>query len=145
MKSIKIFTGLMPGIMLMAFTFGGDSFTIHLNNKQLIEHFVHSKKETPSLQLAPGEKGQLTVFYSECGKIGKARTIILKDDQQNVLKTWKYADALTDHKPMEISVSELQAHLKKEKSLSLVYQSREVTKETLLVTITAQKNVLTKN
>jgi hypothetical protein len=61
------------------------------------------------------------------------------------LKTWKYADALTDHKPMEISVSELQAHLKKEKALNLVYQSREVKKETLLVTITAQKNVLTKN
>lgn len=145
MKSMKLIFGLMLGIMLMAFTFGGDSFTIHLNNKQVIEHYVHSKKETPTLQLAPDEKGSLTVFYSECGKIGTARTIILKDDEQNTLKTWKYADTLADHKPMEISVSELQTHLTKEKALNLVYQSREVKKEILLVTITAQKNVLTKN
>lgn len=145
MKSMKLIFGLVLGIMLMAFTFGGDSFTIHLNNKQVIEHYVHSKKETPTLQLSSDEKGSLTVFYSECGKIGNSRTILLKDNQQNTLKTWKYADALVDHKPMEISVSELQTHLRKEKALNLVYQSREVKKETLLVTITAKKNVLTKN
>lgn len=144
MKSFKLFTSLMPGIMLMAFSFGGDSFTIHLNNKQIIEHYVY-KKETPTLQLAQGEKGVLSVFYSECGKIGKARTIILKDDRQNILHTWRYADALTEHKPMEIAVPELQEYLKKEKVLNLYYQSRDVKKETLLVTISIQKNALTKN
>lgn len=145
MKTIKIISGLMLGIMLMAFTFGGDSFTIHLNNKQVIEHYVHSKKETPTLQLAPTEKGTLTVFYSECGKIGTARTLILKDKQQNIVKTWKYADALTDHKPMEIPISELQTNLKKGNTLGLFYKSREVKNETLLVSISAQENVLTKN
>lgn len=144
MKSFKLFTSLMSGIVLMAFSFGGDSFTIHLNNKQIIEHYVY-KKETPTLQLAQGEKGVLSVFYSECGKIGKARTIILKDDRQNILHTWRYADALTEHKPMEIAVPELQEYLKKEKVLNLYYQSRDVKKETLLVTISIQKNALTKN
>lgn len=144
MKSFKLFTSLMPGIMLMAFSFGGDSFTIHLNNKQIIEHYVY-KKETPTLQLAQGEKGVLSVFYSECGKIGKARTIILKDDRQNILHTWRYADALTEHKPMEIAVPKLQEYLKKAKVLNLYYQSRDVKKETLLVTISTQKNALTKN
>lgn len=128
----------------MAFSFGGDSFTIHLNNKQIIEHYVY-KKETPTLQLAQGEKGVLSVFYSECGKIGKARTIILKDDRQNILHTWRYADALTEHKPMEIAVPKLQEYLKKAKVLNLYYQSRDVKKETLLVTISTQKNALTKN
>lgn len=145
MKSFKLFTSLMSGIVLMAFSFGGDSFTIHLNNKQIIEHYVY-KKETPTLQLAQGEKGVLSVFYSECGKkIGKARRIILKDDRQNILHTWRYADALTEHKPMEIAVPELQEYLKKEKVLNLYYQSRDVKKETLLVTISIQKNALTKN
>lgn len=144
MKSFKLFTSLMSGIVLMAFSFGGDSFTIHLNNKQIIEHYVY-KKETPTLQLAQGEKGVLSVFYSECGKIGKARTIILKDDRQNILHTWRYADALTEHKPMEIAVPKLQEYLKKAKVLNLYYQSRDVKKETLLVTISIQKNALTKN
>jgi hypothetical protein len=144
MKSFKLFTSLMSGIVLMAFSFGGDSFTIHLNNKQIIEHYVY-KKETPTLQLAQGEKGVLSVFYSECGKIGKARTIILKDDRQNILHTWRYADALTEHKPMEIAVPKLQEYLKKAKVLNLYYQSRDVKKETLLVTISTQKNALTKN
>jgi len=115
---------------------GGDSYTIHLNNKQLVQHYVASKEATPKISLDQNGNDKLSVFYSECGKIGQSRKLTLKDQQDNVLKEWSFENVTGEHTPMICSTTEiLMANKNKANALKLYYSSREVSKERLLVNI----------
>src|SRR5262245_14355036 len=71
---------------------GGDSFTISLNNKTLIEQFVHRDKSVKNLSLneASGDD-VLKIHYSHCGKTGTTRAISLEAGHK-VLKSWSFID-----------------------------------------------------
>lgn len=123
---------------LFSFTrVGGDSYTIHLNGKQIIQHDVYSKNELPRLTLtATSSRDRLTVFYSECGKIGKSRQLSITDEQGAVLKEWHFADVTDDHVPMACRVSDI-LNLKKPgvNAMKLVYTSREISNGQTLATV----------
>ncbi len=115
---------------------GGDSYTIHVNNKQLVQYYVASKEATPKISLDQNANDKLSVFYSECGKIGQSRKLTLKDQQDNVLKEWSFANVTGEHTAMICNSKEIfTANKNKVNSLKLYYSSREVSKERLLVTI----------
>lgn len=122
---------------LLSFTFGGDSYTIHLNNRKVADHYVFSKAAVPSLVLTSADKNaQLSVYYSECGKIGKERVLTLKNDEQKILKTWNFPNAIDEHIPMTINTTELFGLMKTEK-VHLYYSSRDTKSAQVLASITS--------
>jgi hypothetical protein len=134
----KSFVWLTLSSALFSFSkIGGDRYTIHLNGKQLIEHFVHSKEATPSFSLdQTASKDQLSVYYSECGKIGTARKLSVKDNQGMVLASWQFENALQEHTPMSFKAKEILALKQKGNNrVKLFYSSREVSTGQLLATI----------
>ena len=118
-------------VCIAAFSFksiaGGDMYSIYLNKELIFKYYVHSKQnvDIKTLQFTEANKNdELTIYYSHCGKTGQSRSISLRDQQGNVLKTWKFDDG-TPNGAMVIPVKEILA-LEKGSSLSianLVYYS----------------------
>lgn len=136
--SIKVLIGLTLCASLFSFSrIGGDRYTIHLNAKQIVEHFVLSKEAIPSFSLDQANaNSQLSVYYSECGKIGTARKLSVKDDKGIVLASWQFENTVQEHTPMSFKAKEVLALRQKgNTSVKLFYSSREVSKDRLLATI----------
>lgn len=116
---------------------GGDSYSIQLNEKQILQHYVHSKAPTPSFSLNQSSPNdQLAVYYSECGKIGKERKLSIWDEKDNVLKEWQFTNVTGEHTPMNLKAKDILAMKQKgSNKLKLVYSSLEVTKGRVLATI----------
>lgn len=134
-------TLLAAGFCATLFSFtpvGGDSYTIHVNNKLLAQHYVASKEAIPSISVnRAAANDQFSVYYNECGKIGKDRKLAIKDEKNTVLKEWSYANAVEEHTPMTYKASEIISLKRKDSGkLKLVYTSREVSDGRLLATIT---------
>lgn len=116
-------------LLLSAFTIrpGLDSYEIYLNNKLLLKQYVNQPLTLSSLQLTQQNAAdQLKIYYAQCNmpdKIGKSRSISVKDEDGTVLKTWKFADASGKQSAMVIPVKEV-LQLEKAnagKALSLFY------------------------
>lgn len=136
-------TGMLGCILLASFSFlpGGDSYTISINGEQIIQHYVFSKNPVPNLPLNVKSNDTISVYYSECGKIGTARMLSLRDEKGSVLREWKFKDALSEHTAMHLRANELEA---KGKSLFLFYSSKEVTKAQQLAKLVANATGVTK-
>ena len=120
---------------------GGDSYTILLNNKQVVQYYVYSKLASPSLTLdANSPNDQLSIFYSECGQIGTARKLSIRDDQARIMKEWSFADVKDEHAPMTVKIKDLSVQAGSK--VNLYYASERVTKGMLLahVTMTGREN-----
>jgi hypothetical protein len=136
---------IMKGLVWIAFCttllsfskIGGHSYTIHLNEKQLVQNYVHSKEVTPNISLAHATANdQLFVSYNECGQVGKERRLSIRDEKDNVLKEWQFANSPDERSPMICKAKEILAVKKNSNSkLRLFYASREVSKGQLLATI----------
>lgn len=126
-------------LVLSSFTVhvGGESYTIHLNNKLVAEHYLTSKAVTPSIALNQAEgNNELSIYYNECGKIGTERKLTIKDDNDKVLKTWSFVNASGEHTPMVCKDKDILAVTQKEdNSVRLYYTSKEVTSERFLATL----------
>jgi hypothetical protein len=139
MKSISRFAWVILVVTMSSFTFnlGGESYTIHLNNKLLVEHYLTSKAVTPSFSLdQAGANDELSIYYNECGKIGKERKLTIKDEQDNVLKTWSFTNTIGEHTPMICKAKDIIALKQNERNtLKLYYSSKEVSSERFLAII----------
>lgn len=130
--------------MLFSFSkIGGDSYTIHLNEKQLVQYYVHSKAATPSLSLAQATANdQLSVYYNECGEIGKERKLSIRDEKDNTLKEWQFANITGEHAPMICKTKEILALNKNGMSkFKLYYSSRRVSSGQVLAIIDVADNL----
>jgi hypothetical protein len=95
---------------LNAFTVkrGVDVFEIYLNNKLIVRQAMNQPIKLQSLQLNKTNiNDNLVVYYNHCGATGKNRTISIRDDNGNVVKEWKFADASGSNTGMTIPVKEL--------------------------------------
>jgi len=128
---VKTFTLIV--LCLTAFSFkskaGGDRYEIYLNDKLIEQRFVGQMAvDISSLQLdKTNYKDKLVIYYSHCGTIGKGRSIVVKDDQNRILKEWKFADATGADASMSIPVKDI-LDLQKNNanaSLSLYYFSSQ--------------------
>lgn len=134
---------LVSAAMFSFSRIGGDSYTIHLNEKQLVQYYVHSKTAAPSFSLAQAAANdQLAVYYNECGQIGKERKLSIRDEKDNVLKEWQFTNVTDDHTPMTFKAKEILV-LKKNgnNKFKLYYTSKRVSGGQFLATIDATDNL----
>jgi hypothetical protein len=77
----------------------------------------------------------LRVHYNHCGKIGKSKTLSIKDAQNKTLKTWQFAD--DEEQFMTCKVNEVIALQKRNSGarLNLYYASKEIPDGKLLAAI----------
>jgi hypothetical protein len=105
---------------------GGDSFTILLNDRVLVQQYVHADKSIKTISLTDANANdELKVNYSHCGKIGTARRIVFKD-QTKPLKEFKYADVKGNSLPTMICRVKDIIALQKNGKVNLVYISDEM-------------------
>ena len=123
---------------------GGDSYSIYLNDKMLVQHFVYMKKALPHVafnQASPDDK--VVVFYNHCGRTGTARVISVRDKSNNVLKNFKFPDAIDKAGGMRFSLRDLNELQKAQKeNLSLYYFSKEIPEGKMLATVSVSDNAM---
>jgi|CXWL01.1.fsa_nt_gi hypothetical protein len=141
MKFIISRTMALAAICATLFSFspkpGGEGFEIYLNNKVLLQQYGSEMNSIKNLELnqsSPGDK--LTIKYHHCGKVGKKRVVSIKDEQNNLLKEFRYADAATPAAAMALPVKDILS-LKKENNsvLKMYYSSSELPNGRLLAAI----------
>ena len=120
---------LFLAISAMLFSFkplGGEGFQVLINNKVVLERFGKDMDAIKTLQLdqyAPDAK--VTIKYYHCGKVGKNRTLTVRDENNKVIKQWKYQDSETAI-GISCTVKDLTEIQKKHASLSVHYASTEL-------------------
>src|SRR6185436_15912212 len=105
----KLFVAI-ASIALSSFSFvpGGASYEVFLNHERVIQEHLYGRKEAPSLPLnMSNAKDELSVTFSNCGKIDTSRKISLKDEQDKTLKEWAFSDSPDIKNKMMIKVSEI--------------------------------------
>ncbi len=118
---------------------GGEGFEIYLNNKLVIQKFGNSMN---SIYNIPADKitetGQIVIKYYHCGRVGKHRVVTLTNQQNNLLKQWKFDDAASVDALMILDakgIFSLQQNVTG--PLNLYYSSSEIPKGRLLARIGA--------
>jgi hypothetical protein len=135
----------LVGILIALFSFsgkkGGDSFEILLNGKLLLQQFVSQAKGVQNISLSQSNKNdRIDIYYSHCGQTGKNRTIVIKDEKNNLLKEWHYAD-VAGKSPMSCTGKDIFTLQKNTlQKLNLYYASKELPKGRLLATVTVQND-----
>jgi hypothetical protein len=114
---------------------GGDSFTIYLNDKLLVQQYVHADKSVKTISLySVNANDELKVNYSHCGKIGTGRRIVFKDQSKQLKEVW-FRDVTGDALPtMTYKVKDILA-LQKTGKINLVYISSEIPEGKILATL----------
>lgn len=138
--TVKYFIPLV--LLLTTFSFaakaGGDSYSFYLNGKLLFTQ-VGTRTSVSNLQLSKENyKDELVIRYNHCGQTGKGRSIVLKDDKNNIVKEWKFADG---NASMTIPVKEILELQKKNANttLSLYYfSSKYLPKGRMLTSVKLQ-------
>lgn len=130
---------------LVKTNFGGEGFEVYLNDKLVIQQYGEKMNQVKTLQLDQRvSNGQLAIRYYHCGRPGKDRTVTIKDEQNVVLKQWRFGDTKDATAKLCCNVKDILAlpKLKAGKKVSLYYASSELPVGRLLVTLTSvNKNV----
>jgi hypothetical protein len=118
---------------------GGDSYSIHLNDKLILQHYVHSNKEVKPISISESAANEmLSIRYSHCGKIGTSRTLAVTDEQNNVLKQVHFPDASGETAlSMTVKVKDILALRKgnSSKRVNLFYSAKELGEGRVLATL----------
>ena len=138
-KALKSLAGLILCATLFSFSSGsgGEGFEIYLNNKVVLQQFGSNMNTVKTLKLdQAAANDEISVRYHHCGKVGKNRVITIKDEQDKVLKQWKFTDVSDAADRMTCQVKDI-IGLKsgKNTTLKLYYSSSELPKERQLVSI----------
>ena len=120
---------------------GGDSFEIVLNGKRVLQQFVYASKGVQTIQLAQtSDNDKLDIYYSHCGQVGKNRYITIKNEKDQPIKVWKFADAVDKNGAMSFKLKDILS-LRKNKTdkLNLFYSSSELPAGRTLATIAGEE------
>ena len=118
---------------------GGEGFEVYLNNKLILQQYGKNMETVKSIQLdQSASNGELAVRYYHCVQPGKSRVITIKDEQNVVLKEWKFGDARDAAAKVCCSVKDILAlpKLKSGKKVNLYYTSAQLPKGKLLAVLT---------
>ena len=147
-KMLKKLAGLILCAILVSFsnvTGGGEGYEIYLNNKIVLQQYGSDMNVVKTLNLDKADgNDELSLRYHHCGRIGKGRTISIKDGQDKVLKVWKFTDAAAGNR-MGCKVKDiLNLRKGKDNTLKLYYSSSELPNGRLLASIAAGTNPVSK-
>ncbi|MGK2861700.1 MAG: hypothetical protein ACSLE0_07180 [Chitinophagaceae bacterium] len=145
-KVINLVAAFTLSTILFSFSNGkgGEGFEIFLNNKLVIQQYGKEMNKVKSLSLdASSENDLLSIRYYHCGRVSKSKTITIRDDQDRVLKQWKFADVSDASATISCKVKDILSLRKgKSSSLKLYYSSSELPEGRLLTSIvTKEMNV----
>jgi len=146
-KAIKRLAAVALCATLFSFSTGnggGEGFEIFLNNKLVLQQYGSDMNKVKMLKLdQAADNDQLSIRYHHCGKVGKSRTITIKDGQDKILKQWSFTDVADAAARMTCKVKDIRDLQKgKDKTLKLYYSSSELPQGRLLTSIIAgTKNV----
>jgi hypothetical protein len=128
----------------VSYKWGGEGFEIYLNNKLVVQKFGNNMQPVTNLSLNNIDGNDvLKVRYYHCGRIGKNRSLIIKDGT-TVLKTLHFADASQPATFMTFRVKELWPLQKKSQgNFTLYYSSSELSEGRLLAMINTGKRDVT--
>ncbi len=119
--------------------FGGEGFEVYLNDKLVLQQYGKDMDQIKNLQLdQSASNGQLTIRYYHCGRPGKSRIVTIKDEQNAVLKEWKFGDAKDASAKVSCSVKDILTlpKIKSGKKVNLYYAASELPNGRLLATLT---------
>jgi hypothetical protein len=117
---------------------GLDSYEIYLNEKLILKQYVNEPLKLASLQLSQANiNDRIVINYSQCNmpdKIGRGRSISVKDANGKTVKVWKFANASGKKVGMVIPVKELLAlnNLVSGKDLAFYYAADGLTQGQML-------------
>jgi hypothetical protein len=77
----------------------------------------------------------LLLSTATCGVTGENRSIVLKDENNNIIREWKFTDAKNNQSAMQIPVKELLALKSKNGSLKLYYSAKQMPEGRMLTAI----------
>ena len=120
---------------------GGDSFEIVLNGKRVLQQFVYASKGVQTIQLTQtSDNDKLDIYYNHCGQVGKNRYITIKNEKDEAIKVWKFADAVDKNGAMSFKLKDVLS-LRKNKTdkLNLFYSSSELPAGRTLATIAGEE------
>ncbi len=130
---------LLLGIGLPSYrsALGGEGFQVYLNQKLIMQKFGKELAQPALLQIDPSQEQQLRIIYHHCGKAGKNRQLTLRDESEQVLKVWKYANSSQPASPMELNLAAVAqtGQSKARGKWSLHYNSSELQNERQLLVI----------
>jgi hypothetical protein len=121
-------------------SFGGEGFEVYLNDKLVLQQYGKEMDQIKNLQLdQSASNGQLAIRYYHCGKPGKSRIVSIKDEQNVVLKEWKFGDAKDASAKVSCSVRDILTltKIKASKKVNLYYSASELPNGRLLATLTS--------
>ncbi|HEU5165649.1 MAG TPA: hypothetical protein VFU29_08935 [Chitinophagaceae bacterium] len=119
--------------------FGGEGFEVYLNDKLVLQQYGEKMNTVKTLELdQSASNGQLAIRYYHCGKPGKSRVVTIKDEQNVVLKEWKFGDAKDASAKVCCNVKDIFAlpKFKAGKKVNLYYSASELPNGRLLATLT---------
>jgi len=120
--------------------FGGEGFEVYLNDKLVLQQYGKEMDKINNLQLdQSASNGQLAIRYYHCGRPGTSRVVSIKDEQNVVLKEWKFGDAKDASAKVSCSVKDILTlpKIKAGKKVNLYYAAGELPNGRLLATLTS--------
>jgi hypothetical protein len=135
-RALAIRSLMLVAVCMVLFSFSGEvgreSFEVYLNDKIILQEYVSREADVKSINLDQRAANDvMKIHYNHCGRIGKGRTITIKDQQNKVLKEWSFSDATEGTASlMTFPVKEIVA-LQKASSgkLKLYYSSKQLLPE----------------
>lgn len=121
-------------------SFGGEGFEVYLNNKLILQQYGKDINTVRTVQLDQSAgTGELAIRYYHCGQPGKSRVVTIKDEQNVVLKEWKFGDTKDASAKVCCNVKDILAlpKLKTGKKVNLYYSSAQLPNGRLLAILTA--------
>lgn len=125
---------------------GAHSYRVYFDSKLMIDQYVKSSMDAPTLHVDPAENyRQIIVKYNECRRTVTGRMILLKNEQDKVLRDWKFEGASTGYeKSMECNLKDITAWKQKESDmLKLYYSSKEFPEGQLIAKLVIGGNAST--
>lgn len=116
---------------------GGEAFEIYLNNKLVLQRFGSKMNDIKSIRLHQNDaNSNLSIKYNHCNRISTNRYVTIKNNQNKVLKVYKYIDASTPMSAMNIEAKDI-LNIKNGNgnTLKLYYSSSELPNGRMLVNI----------
>ena len=142
-KHVKITLICLLAVVSISFSprFGGEGYEIFINNKAVIQQYGKSMDKPTQLRVdRRSVNDQLTVKYHHCGRVAKKRMISLRNDQNHLLKEWRFADVDSPMDPMHINMNDI-VKLNSPGVYRLNYASSELSHGRLLTTILVENRL----
>ena len=146
-KITKLFviTAMFAGAFSFTSFAGGDVYEIYLNDKLVCRQTYKVLDGSTDLQLGKLNAGdRLVIKYSHCGVQGNNRSIVVKDENNNIIKEWKFSDTKSNQSVMQIPVKDLLNLKTKNSTLKLYYSAKQLPNGRMLAAITVGEKEVAK-